>query len=395
MSTVLASRPVSPARLDWLRSELRVWEAEGLLHDGQARAILSVYHPSRRFSLTRLLLSLGAVFVGVGLIWLVAANLDHLAPTLRFGVVAAIWLGLLVGGELLHDRSAVPTPVTGAVRLLAALAFGATVFQAAQSLQVPAYEPILVGAWGLGALAHAYVVGAMGPLLVGIAACTGWYLWQVLWDSPSGLSGVLALAIGSVVALSLAAVHEQGLTRFAAPWRETGALLALSSLFVAALPFVDPGDFAWTPWLVGGLVLASVCAIAALTIAAGTSRLEPIGAVAVAGVSVALVLWEAGADASDRLTVEDWAHAAVSVVAYVALAVAVAALGVVQDSWRLTGLATAALVVFTTFQSFAVFARVIQGAWLFVLLGLVFLATGYLFDRARRGLAVTLEEEQR
>ena len=35
--------------------------------------------------------------------------------------------------------------VLGALRLLAALAFGATIFQAAQSLQVPAYEPVLLG----------------------------------------------------------------------------------------------------------------------------------------------------------------------------------------------------------------------------------------------------------
>jgi hypothetical protein len=51
----------------------------------------------------------------------------------------------------------------------------------------------------------------------------------------------------------------------------------------------------------------------------------------------------------------------------------------------------AALVVFTTFQSFAVFARVIEGAWLFVVLGLVFLGSGYLFDRGRRGLEAGLE----
>ena len=66
-------------------------------------------------------------------------------------------------------------------------------------------------------------------------------------------------------------------------------------------------------------------------------------------------------------------------------------LGILRDSWRLTALATAGLVVFTTFQSFAVFAQIIQGAWLFVVLGLVFLGTGYGFDRARRELAATLE----
>ena len=51
------------------------------------------------------------------------------------------------------------------------------------------------------------------------------------------------------------------------------------------------------------------------------------------------------------------------------------------------------LVIFTTFQSFAVFARIIEGAWLFVILGVVFLATGFLADRARRRLAIELEGE--
>ena len=64
-----------------------------------------------------------------------------------------------------------------------------------------------------------------------------------------------------------------------------------------------------------------------------------------------------------------------------------------RDSRRLTFLATAALVVFTTTQAFSVFAAIIQGAWLFLVLGLVFAGTGYLADRARRQLARTLADE--
>ena len=104
-----------------------------------------------------------------------------------------------------------------------------------------------------------------------------------------------------------------------------------------------------------------------------------------------LVCWDAGSDVDGPLTADAVAHAAVSVVVYVVAAVALAALGTLRDSPRLTGLATAALVVFTTFQSFAVFARIVTGAWLFLLLGVVFLATGVLFDRARREIAATLD----
>jgi K+ transporter len=83
------------------------------------------------------------------------------------------------------------------------------------------------------------------------------------------------------------------------------------------------------------------------------------------------------------------------VTAYVALAIAVAVLGTLTDSRRLVAMATVALVVFTTFQSFAVFAQVIQGAWLFVVLGLVFATTGLGFDRARRELVANLDDDNR
>ena len=69
------------------------------------------------------------------------------------------------------------------------------------------------------------------------------------------------------------------------------------------------------------------------------------------------------------------------------------ALGTVRDHAPLTWMAMAGLVVFTTFQAFAVFAPIVTGAWLFVVLGSVFLATGFLFDRARRELAHVLDTD--
>ena len=162
-------------------------------------------------------------------------------------------------------------------------------------------------------------------------------------------------------------------------------------LFAAALPFVGTDGFRWTPWLAAALAAAGIAATAAVLLVPGRGRLETLGALAVAAAAVGLVFWDAGSDADGPLTVDAVAHAAVSVVVYVVAAVALAALGTLRDSPRLTMLATAALVAFTTFQSFAVFARIVTGAWLFLLLGVVFLATGVLFDRARRGIAATLE----
>lgn len=390
------TRAVSSRDLSWLRGELSHWTADGLVSDDQATRILQRYHASRRFSLSTLVLTLGALFVGVGLIWLVAANLDQLSPLARFLVVAAFWAVVTVVGEWLSARHAhsggIPSPVVAAVQLLAAASFGAVVFQAAQSLQVPAYEPKLVGIWALGALVHAYASRALMPLLVGLATGTFWFVWQTTWDAGSLLGVVLAFVAAGVIGVGLGALHERWWPSFAPAWREVGVVLLLIGLFAGAIPGVD-SELTWTVSLAIGLGMAAVVAVLGLALGVGRLRLEPVAAVVVGAIAVALALWETGGD-SDVVTAGDWLHAGVAVVAYVLVATAVAALGVLRDSWRLTALATIALVIFTTFQSFAVFARIIEGAWLFVILGVVFLATGFLADRARRRLAQELEGEE-
>ncbi len=392
-------RTAAPRQLDWLRGEIEEWDRTGRLEPGQAEALLGLYRSGRRLSVGRLLLGLGTGFVGVGLVWLVASNLDQLAPLARFVLLTAIWLGLLVGGEVLAarvpGRSVASRGLVVAVRTLAALALGAVVFQAGQSLQVPADEPALVGWWAAGALLQAYAVRSFGPLLVGSLAGVTWFLWAVLETEPSGLAVVLALLAGAVVATGVAAAHAKRLPpELGDLWRELGALLALTGLFAAALPFVTPDDFAWDPYLVAGLVAAAVAVAAGTVLGRGTDRLEPLGAVGVAALALLLVAWDTGPETDAALTTGDWLHAVVSVVVYVVVAVGVAVLGTLRDSWPLRALATTGIVLFTTFQSFAVFARIIDGAWLFLVLGLVLLGTGVLFDRTRRTVVAAIGTEE-
>jgi len=379
-------------RLRWLADELEDWQREGLVAPEQADAIRSRYLAQaparRRLTLGRLLLGIGGVFVGVGLIWLVAANLDSWSPVLRFGVVAGLWLCFLLGGEVLAARGTSPAVVL-AVRTLAALGVGATVFQAAQSLQVPAWEPALLGWWAAGTLVHAYAVRALPPLLVAVATGSAWFVWQVLLDAGSPFAGILAASALGSAAVAAAVLHERGGAPFAPVWRGVGVLWLLVALFVAALPFAGLDHDALDPWLVAGLVVAALLVLGATVLGRGTSRFEGPAAAAVVVAAVGLTAWDAGESATS-VGVQDWAHALVSVGVYVLVAVGVVALGVLRSSTFLTVVATGALVVFTTFQSFAVFAAIIQGAWLFVVLGAIFLGTGFLFDRARRELASTL-----
>ena len=176
---------------------------------------------------------------------------------------------------------------------------------------------------------------------------------------------------------------------FAWTWRTVAGGMALAALFVAAIPGAGGDGLTWSPWLVVALGAAAAATIGAAVVRRGARILEPLGAVAVLLTATTLSLWTTGTDTS---TVDgaDWAHAAISVAAYVVLAVALVALGTVRGHQALTWMAMVGLVVFTTFQSFAVFAPIVTGAWLFVVLGTVFLGTGFLFDRARRELVQAL-----
>ena len=389
--------PVPPGHLAWLEGELRQWQSAGLVDDRAAEAIRRRYVAVRRFSLVRLLLGLGACFLGVGLIWLVAANLDRLSPLLRFVLVTLLWLGLTAGAEAIANRRAHrggegSSAVLGAARALAALSFGAVVFQAAQSLQVPAYEPRLLGVWGLGALLYAYAVAGVSPLVVALVTSTAWYVWQVAEDSDSGLGFVAALLVGGVVAAAVSALHAvRWLHRFAAPWREVGALLVLVGLFAAALPNVTGEDFSWPGLLVVGLVAAALAVTAAMLAVGGRERLELLAPVVALALGVLLVLWDPGVTDTADVTGTAYLHAFVSVAVYLAAAGWYAVLGVLRDGTRLTALATAALVLFTTVQAFAVFAPIISGATLFLLVGAVLVVTGFVVDRGRRHLVATLE----
>ncbi len=393
-------RAASPAQLHWLEGELRQWVVEGIVDEERAVSIRGRYVASRRLTLARIVLTLGAVFVGLGLIWLVAANLDQMSPLVRFVLALLLWLGLVTVAVLLgsraeaRDEGEVTSPVVGAVRVLAGGAYGAVVFQAAQSLQVPAYEPLLVGVWALGVLLWAYAVRGLAPLVLGVGLLAFWFVWQVVGDAGGAFSVTTALGAAGVAAVGVGVLHGvRGWPQAATPWREVGGVLVLVALFVAALPF-DWGETSGRPALWIALVVTAALVAGALVVGERVDRLEVALAAVALVAAIGLSLWRYDLDGVDTADVSGVAYlrAVVAVAAYLAIATGYAVLGGMRDSGRLTWLATAALVVFVPVQAFAVFAPILSGAALFLAVGLVLIGTGVLADRGRRRLVAESQE---
>jgi len=388
----------TPGQLSWLGAQLEEWQAEGLLAADAAAAIRARYVVARRVTLLRVVLGLGSAFVAIGLIWLVAANLTRFSPLVRFVVITAIWVLLVVVADLVAARAEsehdVASPVVGAARLLAAAGFGAVVYQGAQSLQVPSYDAALLGFSALGALLYAYAVRGLAPLVLAVAGLGVWFTWQVTEAADSMVAFAAGAVTVTLAGAAVAALHSaRWRPDFAVPWREVGAAVGLVGLFVAAIPRSPGTAVAWGTPLVVGVVVAAVGAVAALVVGSRWDRLEVALAAASLAVAVALSLWMTTDLDTATLGPAGYARAAVAVAAYLALATGYAALGAVRDSTRLTVLATIAVVVFVTFQAFAVFAPVISGSALFLTTGVVLIVSGFLADRGRRRLLAGVEDD--
>lgn len=377
--------PTTAERHRWLTGELREWERDGLLTPDAAAAIADRYvvtaEAGRRITPVRVILGLGAVFVGIGLIWLVAANLDELSPLVRFLLVVVLWVGLAVAAELTRDL------VSAALRLLTALTAGAVVFQAAQSLQVPAYRPHLLLAWGLGALLYAYARRSRAAGFVGITVLAVWYVWQVMDAGGGVVTFTGAVLLASVASVSLAVLHPEGWRGFARLWLSLGAVMSLIGAFAAAIPYSGDSD-RWSEGLTAGIVLALGLAAAALWRSTRDEQVELGVAVGALVLGLVMSLWRPmtydDAMVPDQLSAEMWLRTGLAILVFLVIAGGWAVVGARRELPVVSAVATVGVVVFTTFQSFAVFAPIISGATLFIAVGIVMLITGVVAERARR-----------
>ena len=387
-------RLIPEDRLNWLTRELEVWQSDGLISSEAASQLRQQYGAeSRRFTLVRLTVALGSVFVGAGLIWLVATNIEHLSPMVRFLAVTFLWLALTALAEILAGRlasSEVRSPLVTTTQVLAVAAYGAVIFQAAQSLQVPSDSPRLIGLWGLGALLYAYAVRGRSALIIAVTLVVGW-LMVVGTDTGSlARSFTFGTLWGGLAATAIAVGHRRRWRAdFSPPWQVAGVVLTLSGLFIASIPadgWADEGH-RWAPILLIGAALTPILAIVALVLGDVSDRHYVLAAAAALGIGTVLFRWQPG---DDPQAPQVWARAALAVVGGLGVAAWIALIGAWRREPRITALATVFVILFTTVQSFAVFASIMSGAVLFLLVGVTLLATGYLAMRGRSHLVNTV-----
>lgn len=394
----MAPRPISPGHAAWLRTELARWVADGLVSPQSGAQITALYAVRRRATLIGLTLGLGGAFLGIGVIWLVAANLEHLGLLARFLLVLALWLALVVAGELLARRGAAGARsarlLTGVIRLVAVAAFGAVIFQAANSLQVPADSPRLVALWAVGALLYSYAVGSPLGEWLGVALAGVWWVWQVTDGAEIQFGFAVGATSGALLSVAVGLLAQRAWGRWRAmPWIHLGAVLSLLGVLVAAFPGSGPVP-PWRAPLIAAMVIAVVAASVALVRGGRQHGRTLVPAALALALGAGLVLWRIPADLQPVSGEPSLGRAAVAVVGYLLLATAWALVGADRDEPSITLLALLALVLFITIQAFSVFASILSGAALFLAVGAVLVASGVLAERGWRRFRESEEAER-
>ena len=158
-----------------LPAEVARWQADGLISEEQAAAILGRYDadtPAPGGSaignrVVTVIAVMGAALIGLGIIAFIAANWSDIPKLVKLammvvGTPAIYVIGWLIGYRFGYARIGI------AIILLGAIAFGASIHLVAQTYHVPVNHPNLVPLWFLGVIPLAYITRSQAVFALSI-----------------------------------------------------------------------------------------------------------------------------------------------------------------------------------------------------------------------------------
>lgn len=212
--------------------------------------------------LVRLLAGLGALSIGAGVLFLVAANWNILPPWGRIGliqVLMALVYGLAFEGLMKNER----TPgVARALVLLGCMLFGGGIWQIGQTFHQGAHWPDGFLAWSLGIVPLAYALRSGSLMAMAMITLSAWNLFEQVRPHEA-LPWLPLPGNGSLRTLNLlfppllTAIGLPAILRFPAP--RLAWLLGLGLASWSVIPLTTLGIESWISLghaVVPGLVAA-------------------------------------------------------------------------------------------------------------------------------------------
>ena len=186
-----------------LRSEAKLWQAEGLINAPLYEQLSDRYQfdsleTASRNRFLAILIGLGGILLGLGAITFVAANWQEWPREFRVVLLLSVFVGVNAGGFYLwrtplsnsREQMGWQKRLGQGLLLLGALSLGANMALMAQMFHIGGSPYGLYLVWGLGVLAMAYSLrltslGVVAILLMGLGYWLGIFEW---WSSKEEFS---------------------------------------------------------------------------------------------------------------------------------------------------------------------------------------------------------------
>lgn len=141
-------RPLSKQELSFLDRELQFQQDAGIITEGQRLSIMSNYEPKQGLSFIRVMLTIGALLVGLGILSFIASNWAELGKVTKFSIILAVFLGSMLASYKVHDNY----PKTSwSLLYIGVLTYGAGIFLVGQMFNFGGHFTGAFLLWALGA----------------------------------------------------------------------------------------------------------------------------------------------------------------------------------------------------------------------------------------------------
>lgn len=392
------------------------WQTAGIITAEQAAAILERYETGEtgqasRGRLVSILVTLGAVLIGLGVILFFAANWQELPKEAKLALMLVV-VPLVYGAGYWARYRQGYVRVGTALILLAAVLYGAAIHLVAQAYHVPVDSPNLVLLWFIGVLPLAYVTRSQSVLTLGIVlflAAIGFrgQVWLQDWEWIPFRAFPLYLGLGLAL-YSLGRVQRNvNLTEvYARPYELVGVVLTFGALYLLTFRFwweevfgrwgedTLPGtDVTVEYWaLAAGAVAVTALGLAFSWLVRRRQGQGP-GTMAFEALAAGLFL-ACGALVVFLPATNDWVYPLVFNLLLLAGIVGLLFLGYTtgQESFINLGLILISVDIFTRYFEYSF--DLLDRSVVFIVAGVILLAGGFLLERGRRMMVSRLRTEE-
>jgi len=195
------------AKYRWLQHQLPAWEEKNIISQEQGNSILGLYKLKRirlktKMDMAKALSLVGAIFLGLGLIFFIAANWRILTPFIKTALLLLVTISTLYAGYFYSEKKEGSGYLGKNLLLLASAFWGATVILISQIYNIPVSENwyiVLIWAFPIVPIAVFFnnsYVHTLASLL--------FLIWNFLYMSSAHISNYFYPAIVFLVMLPAA-----------------------------------------------------------------------------------------------------------------------------------------------------------------------------------------------